>query len=103
MPSPSDTVPSASRQQNNALGGLVSAMGSKRAPQLLISDEKRSAQNMHLPVWALVGRDLYLDVSSVLLTSNDEAVALLACTMSMAGSILKSAADQIGPLELIAP
>jgi hypothetical protein len=35
------------------------------------------------------------DVSSVLLTSNDEVVALLACTISMVGSIPKSAADQI--------
>jgi hypothetical protein len=30
-------------------------------------------------------------------------VALLACTMSVVGSIPKSAANQIGPLELIAP
>ena len=41
------------------------------------------------------------DVSTVLLTSNGEAVALLACTMSMAGSIPKSAADQIELGELI--
>jgi hypothetical protein len=34
-----------------------------------------------------VGRDIFLDVSTVLLTSNDEAVALLACTISMVGSI----------------
>jgi hypothetical protein len=40
-------------------------------------------------------------VSSVLLTSNNEVVALLMCTMSMAGSILKSAADQIELRELI--
>jgi hypothetical protein len=42
-----------------------------------------------------VGRDIFLDVSTVLLTSNDEAVALSVCTMSVVGSILKSAADQI--------
>ena len=41
------------------------------------------------------------DVSSVLLTSNDEVVALLACTISMVGSIPKSAADQIELGELI--
>jgi hypothetical protein len=41
------------------------------------------------------------DVSSVFLTSNDEVVALSACTMSMAGSTLKSAADQIELGELI--
>jgi hypothetical protein len=35
------------------------------------------------------------------MTSNTEAVALSACTMSMAGSILKSAADQIELGELI--
>ena len=41
------------------------------------------------------------DVSTVLLTSNDEAVALSVCTISMVGSILKSAADQIELGELI--
>jgi hypothetical protein len=55
----------------------------------------------YLPIWTLVGRDLHLDVSSVLTTSNNEAVALLACNMSMAGFILKSAADQIELGELI--
>jgi hypothetical protein len=54
-------------------------------------------------VWTSVGRGLYLDVSSVFITSNNEAVALSACTISVVGSILKSAADQIGALELIAP
>ena len=41
------------------------------------------------------------DVSSVLLTSNDEVVALLVCTILMAGPILKSAAAQIELGELI--
>jgi hypothetical protein len=49
----------------------------------------------------IVGRDLYLDVSSVLMTSNNEAVALSACTMSMVGPILKSVAGQIQLGELI--
>ena len=41
------------------------------------------------------------DVSSVLLTSNDEVVALLVSTILMAGPILKSAAAQIELGELI--
>jgi hypothetical protein len=41
------------------------------------------------------------DVSSVLLTSNDEVVALLVCTILMAGFVLKSAAAQIELGELI--
>jgi hypothetical protein len=42
------------------------------------------------------------DVSSVLLTSDNEAVALPACTISMVGPILKSVAGQIELGELIA-
>ena len=38
------------------------------------------------------------DVFIVLLTSNDEVVALLVSTILMVGPILKSAAAQIGPL-----
>jgi hypothetical protein len=49
----------------------------------------------------IVGRGLYLDVSNVFMTSNNETVALLAFTTSMVGSILKSAADQIELGELI--
>jgi hypothetical protein len=49
----------------------------------------------------IVGRGLYFDVSNVFMTSNNETVALLACTTSMVGSILKSAADQIELGELI--
>ena len=56
----------------------------------------------YLPMGALIGRDRYIDVSSVLLTSNDEVVALLACTISMVGPILKSVAGQIELGELIA-
>ena len=41
------------------------------------------------------------DVFIVLLTSNDEVVALLVCTILMAGPILKSAAAQIELGELI--
>ena len=41
------------------------------------------------------------DVSSVLLTSNDEVVALLVSTILMVGSILKSSAAQIELRELI--
>ena len=55
----------------------------------------------YLPMGAMIAPYGCFDVSTVLLTSKDEAVALLACTISMVGPILKSAADQIGPLELI--
>ena len=55
----------------------------------------------YLPMGAMIAPYGCFDVSTVLLTSNDEAVALLACTTSMVGSILKSAADQIELGELI--
>jgi hypothetical protein len=52
----------------------------------------------YLPLGAMIAPYGCFDVSSVLLASNDEVVALLVCTILMAGSVLKSAAAQIGPL-----
>ena len=55
----------------------------------------------YLPMGAMIAPYGCFDVSSVLLTSNDEVVALLVCTILMAGPILKSAAAQIELGELI--
>ena len=55
----------------------------------------------YLPMGAMIAPYGCFDVSSVLLTSNDEVVALLVCTILMAGSVLKSAAAQIELGELI--
>ena len=55
----------------------------------------------YLPMGAMIAPYGCFDVSSVLLTSNDEVVALLVCTILMVGSILKSAAAQIELGELI--
>jgi len=49
----------------------------------------------YLPMGAMIAPYGCFDVSSVLLTSNDEVVALLVSTILMVGSILKSAAAQI--------
>ena len=99
LASPSDTISNAPRQQTTRLVGLLPTEGSISPPQLLISDRKDvlriSAYGSHdRPLWLLRR-------SSVLLTSNVEVVALLACTILMVGSILKSAADQIELGELI--
>ena len=55
----------------------------------------------YLPMGAMIAPYGCFDVSSVLLTSNDEVVALLVCTILMVGPIQKSVAGQIELGELI--
>ena len=65
-----------------------------------IGQKKMCSEYLHMG--AMIAPYGCFDVSSVLMTSNNEAVALLACIISMVGPILKSVAGQIELGELIA-
>jgi hypothetical protein len=66
-------------------------------PQLLISDRKSV---LRIFVYGSHDHPLWLRrrIQCIIDLKNDEVVALLVCTILVVGSILKSAAAQIGPI-----